>query len=77
MLPHLCSVKILTKDESQLSGRPDGIDELSKVYGWVPGQIYPKPNKISLNPKIISPWPFDLPANQHSRFGHCGPNRLC
>ena len=24
---------------AQLSGRPDGIDELSKVYGWVPGQI--------------------------------------
>ena len=37
----------------QLSGRPDWIDELFKVYGWVPGQIYPKPNKNSLKRKSL------------------------
>ena len=43
----------LDKDATQLSGRPDRIDELSKVYGWVPGQIYPKPNKNSLKTKSL------------------------
>ena len=38
---------------TQLSGRPNGIDELSKVYGWVPGQLYPKPNKNSLKRKSL------------------------
>ena len=39
--------------DAQLSGRPDWIDELFKVYGWVPGQIYPKPNKNSLKRKSL------------------------